>query len=95
MEILYRILILFALLVWPVASAENGKIACASTRDSKGKIYGMNPDGSEITRLTNNQAGDKYPAWLRTVRRLPLSPTMMELTFLLSHPHTCSYQLIP
>ena len=45
------------------------KIAFASTRDganndpANNEIYTMNPDGSEVTRLTNNAYYDAAPAW--------------------------------
>jgi hypothetical protein len=41
----------------------NGKIAFVSDRDGNQEIYVMNPDGSGVTRLTNNAAHDVYPAW--------------------------------
>jgi Tol biopolymer transport system component len=41
----------------------NGKIAFASNRDGNFEIYIMNVDGSEQTRLTNNNAGDENPDW--------------------------------
>lgn len=41
----------------------NGKIAFSSNRDGNFEIYVMNPDGSAQTRLTNNPAADRLPAW--------------------------------
>ena len=42
---------------------ENGQIAFDSFRDGNFEIYVMNPDGSEQTRLTNNEAFDVVPSW--------------------------------
>ena len=39
------------------------KLAFVSTRDGNIEIYGMNPDGSGQTRLTNNAAFDYDPSW--------------------------------
>jgi Tol biopolymer transport system component len=41
----------------------NGKIAFASFRDGNGELYVINPDGSNLTRLTNNSANEEFPAW--------------------------------
>jgi hypothetical protein len=40
---------------------ENGKIMFFSDRDGNAEIYTMNPDGSEQTRLTENDASDLEP----------------------------------
>ena len=40
-----------------------GQIAIVSDRDGNPEIYVMNIDGSGITRLTDNPAGDFHPAW--------------------------------
>src|SRR5262245_61127864 len=39
------------------------KIAYVSTRDGNTDIYTMNTDGSNVTRLTTDPAGDIYPSW--------------------------------
>ena len=44
---------------------QNGKIAFESNRDGNSEIYTMNPDGSNVTRLTNNPGADRDPAWSR------------------------------
>ena len=41
----------------------NDKIVFASYRDENWEIYTMNADGSEQTRLTNNELDDKNPDW--------------------------------
>jgi Tol biopolymer transport system component len=41
----------------------NGKIAFISSRDGNNEIYIMDGDGSNQTRLTNNSADDRAPAW--------------------------------
>ena len=40
-----------------------GKIVFVSDRDGNPEIYSCNPDGSNISRLTNNAAMDDEPAW--------------------------------
>ncbi len=41
----------------------NGKIAFQSFRDGNHEIYLMNPDGSDLVRLTNETPFDGAPAW--------------------------------
>jgi TolB protein len=41
----------------------NGKIAFVSNRDGNYEIYSVNPDGSGLTRLTNDPSADLRPAW--------------------------------
>jgi Tol biopolymer transport system component len=53
----------------------NGKIAFASSRDGNSEIYTVNPDGSELTRLTNNAARDDSPQWNLTGTRIAFSST--------------------
>ncbi len=43
------------------------KIAFTSNRDGNYEIYTMYPDGSNLTRLTNNPAQDFVPAWSRNI----------------------------
>ena len=45
------------------AAPASGRIAFASDRDGNWEIYVMNADGSGVTRLTNNDAGDWVPSW--------------------------------
>jgi len=47
----------------PVWSPDGTKIAFASTRDGNAEIYVMDPNGSNITRLTNDPAEDAQPTW--------------------------------
>jgi Tol biopolymer transport system component len=55
---------LFTVTVNPVESPrENGKIAFMSTRDGNWEIYVMNADGTNPTRLTNNDDLDQDPDW--------------------------------
>jgi hypothetical protein len=44
-------------------SIPSARIAFVSERDGNPEIYVMNVDGSGLTRLTNNPAGDYAPAW--------------------------------
>ncbi len=41
----------------------NGKIVFMSTHDGNPEIYAVNPDGSGLDRLTDNDVGDVAPAW--------------------------------
>jgi Tol biopolymer transport system component len=41
----------------------NGQIAFISNRDADFQIYSMNDDGSDVTRLTDNDASDLHPSW--------------------------------
>ncbi len=40
-----------------------GKIAFISTRTGSGDIYTMNPDGTNVKRVTHNGAGNQKPSW--------------------------------
>ena len=42
----------------PTWSPDGSKIAFDTLRDGNWEIYSMNPDGSNLTRLTNNNGGD-------------------------------------
>jgi serine/threonine protein kinase len=55
----------------PIATpTPSGRIAFISNRDGNNEIYAMNSDGSEVTRLTNNQADDTSPSWSPDGRRI-------------------------
>ena len=43
--------------------APAGRMAFVSERDGNEEIYIMNPDTSNLLRLTSNQASDRVPAW--------------------------------
>ena len=47
----------------PTWSPDSAKIAFMSRRDGNPEIYMMNADGSGLTNLTNNAAGDEHPVW--------------------------------
>ena len=57
-----RMTILVACL-WLATSPLWGKIVFKSQRDGKYEIYRMDSDGSNVTRLTFNEAIDGVPAW--------------------------------
>lgn len=42
---------------------ENGRIAFHSNRAGNWEIYTMNPDGSDVVRLTNSPGDDERPGW--------------------------------
>ena len=44
------------------AQASSGRIAFYSDRDGNDEIYSINPDGSDLKRLTNHDADDQCPA---------------------------------
>ena len=43
--------------------AQHARIAFSSERDGNLEIHVMNADGTGLTNLTNNSAGDHSPAW--------------------------------
>jgi len=49
----------------PVWSPDGRRIAFVSNRDwAEGlALYTMNPDGSNVTRLTDNRVFDGHPSW--------------------------------
>src|SRR5882672_4246069 len=47
----------------PVWSPDGTKIAFASSRDTNPEIYVMDPNGSNVVRLTHDSAADGQPAW--------------------------------
>jgi len=47
----------------PAWSPDGTKIAFASTRDTNPEIFVMDPNGSNVVRLTNDAAEDGQPAW--------------------------------
>jgi Tol biopolymer transport system component len=47
----------------PAWSPNATKIVFGSTRDSNPEIYVMDPNGSNLVRLTNNPAADGQPVW--------------------------------
>ena len=57
------VILIFLLLVLPVTSLENGKIAFVSNRDGNFEIYVMDADGTSQTRLTTESTYDGEPAW--------------------------------
>ena len=48
---------------YPAWSPDGTKIAFTSDRDGIPKIYVMNADGTNQTRITDNPASDEAPAW--------------------------------
>lgn len=48
----------------------NGKIAFSSTRDGNNAIYTMNPDGTNVTKLTNSTGFDSEPSWSPDGRKI-------------------------
>src|SRR3989440_4973879 len=50
--------------------AVNGKIAFHSTRDGDFQIYVMNPDGSGVSRVTNDTGGSVDPVWAPDGKRI-------------------------
>jgi hypothetical protein len=41
----------------------NGQLAFSSNRDGNFEIYAMTDDGSDVTRLTDDDADDREPDW--------------------------------
>jgi Tol biopolymer transport system component len=44
-------------------SPDGSRLAFSSDQDGNSEIYLMNPDGSNVVRLTDNPASDTQPAW--------------------------------
>lgn len=71
--------ILLALLLFPAPAAAQPDLVIAdqilfvTDRDGNSEIYVMNPDGTGQTRLTNNAATDKHPAWGPTGKQILFS----------------------
>jgi len=53
--------------------ADSYKIAFSSERDGNPEIYIMNTDGSGQTKITNNPAGDYYPAFSTDGKKIAFS----------------------
>jgi WD40 repeat protein len=70
---LLALLPVFFLLVPPANAAfpgVNGKIALSRNVAGNEDIYTMNPDGTGLTRLTNDPAADSQPQWSPDGRRI-------------------------
>ena len=50
--------------------ASNGLIAFVSSQDGNAEIYTMDPDGSQMTNLTQNPATDTNPIWSPDGKRI-------------------------
>jgi Tol biopolymer transport system component len=59
----------------PSFSPDGRKIVFWSARDGNLEIYGMNADGSNQTRLTNNLAADESPAFSADGRKIAFTST--------------------
>ncbi len=59
------ILMMLVLVIGETISAQDltNRIVFMSDRDGNREIYTMSPDGSDVQRLTNNNAQDLQPAW--------------------------------
>ena len=55
-------LLYLALSVTPVQAASNGKIVYMGSDGEIPNIYSMDPDGSNVTQLTDGSFGDAYPS---------------------------------
>jgi dipeptidyl aminopeptidase/acylaminoacyl peptidase len=51
--------------LYPAFSPNGARIVFESNRDGNSEIYSMEPNGSGVTRLTNNPARDSDPDWGR------------------------------
>ena len=54
----------------PKTSANLNRIAFSSNRDGDFEIYTMNPDGSDVQRITTAAGDDTKPAWSRDKTKL-------------------------
>ena len=54
-------------------SPDGSRIAFSSFRDDNDEIYVMNADGTNLRRMTNHPAKDRYPAWSPDGQRLAFS----------------------
>jgi Tol biopolymer transport system component len=55
---------------WPVWSPDGKRIAFTSSREGNDDVYVMNPDGSNVKRLTNHPEGDQWPSWSPDGKRI-------------------------
>jgi Tol biopolymer transport system component len=53
----------------------NSRIAFSSNRDGNFQIYIMNPDGSNLTRLTDSKGTNSYPAWSMDAKHVAFAST--------------------
>ena len=49
--------------MFPFTAFADSKIVFSSDRDGNSEIYVMNPDGTNQTRLTNNNTEEAQPSW--------------------------------
>ncbi len=68
--IIGAVLMNLMIFVTQTSARENGKIAFTSNRDGNFEIYVMNSDGSNQTRLINNQSFDGHPAFSPDGRKI-------------------------
>ena len=54
----------------PAWSPDGGSIAFAGYLGGDGEIYTMNPDGTHVTKVTDDALGDGFPAWSPDAKQL-------------------------
>src|SRR5258705_1010266 len=76
--------------VQPTWSPDGTQIAFQSNRDGRNAIYVINADGTNLTRLTSDSAGDAQPAWFAIANPPPNQPPVANFSSSCSRL-TCSF----